>query len=196
VTLIASRSCSKIAALKHSTFCLSRFRAGPLLRSNEGFSIPGDEFLDRHRLAATDFGDITVGTGENAVTVIDRNLLQMLDDKRLSRIGAECTGITVKRCRGLVQKAPSSTRIFLGSDAEKILRAAIPFGSFGVAFRNVTHYKHRVPFEVGPFRITPFLNNHSTFDAYSFLVEADGRSLFYSADFRGTVEKRPCSINF
>ena len=52
---------------------------------------------------------------------------------------------------GLIQKAPSSTQIFIGSDAEKILRAAIPFGSFGMAFRNVTHYKHRVPFEVGPF---------------------------------------------
>jgi ribonuclease J len=90
---------------------------------------------------------------------------------------------------GLVQKAPSSTRFFLGSDAEKILRAAIPFGSFGVAFRNVTHYKHRVPFEVGPFQVTPFLNDHSAFDAYSFLVEADGRSLFYSADFRGHGRK-------
>lgn len=90
---------------------------------------------------------------------------------------------------GLVQKAPSSTHIFIGSDAEKILRAAIPFGSFGVAFRNVTHYKHRVPFEVGPFQITAFLNDHSAFDAYSFLVEADGRSLFYSADLRGHGRK-------
>ena len=90
---------------------------------------------------------------------------------------------------GLIQKAPSSTRIFIGSDAEKILRAAIPFGSFGVAFQNVTHYKHRVRFEVGPFQITPFLNDHSAFDAYSFLVEADGKSLFYSADLRGHGRK-------
>ena len=90
---------------------------------------------------------------------------------------------------GLIQKAPSSTRIFIGSDAEKILRAAIPFGSFGVAFKNVTHYQHRVRFEAGPFQITPFLNDHSAFDAYSFLVEADGKSLFYSADFRGHGRK-------
>jgi hypothetical protein len=40
--------------------------------SDEGFAISGDEFLDRHRGAATYIGDITVGTGENAVTVIDR----------------------------------------------------------------------------------------------------------------------------
>ena len=90
---------------------------------------------------------------------------------------------------GLIQKAPSSTHIFIGSDAEKILRAAIPFGSFGVAFQNVTHYTHRVRLEIGPFQITPFLNDHSAFDAYSFLVEADGKSLFYSADFRGHGRK-------
>ncbi|MDO8431848.1 MAG: MBL fold metallo-hydrolase [Candidatus Binatus sp.] len=90
---------------------------------------------------------------------------------------------------GLIQKARSSTRVFIGSDAEKILRAAIPFGSFGVVFQNVTHYQHRVCFEVGPFKITPFLNDHSAFDAYSFLVEADGQSLFYSADLRGHGRK-------
>jgi ribonuclease J len=33
------------------------------------------------------------------------------------------------------------------------------------------------------------LNDHSAFDAYSFLVEADGKSLFYSADFRGHGRK-------
>src|SRR6266404_52763 len=71
------------------------------LRSREGVSIPGDELLDRHRLAATDFSDVVVGAGKDAVTVIDRNLLQMLHDKRLSRIGAGCTGIIIKGRRGV-----------------------------------------------------------------------------------------------
>jgi len=90
---------------------------------------------------------------------------------------------------GLIQKAQPETHIFIGSDAEKILRAAMPFGSFGMTFGNVTHYKHRVPFEVGPFLITPFLNDHSAFDAYSFLVQSDGKSLFYTADLRGHGRK-------
>src|SRR5713226_2589935 len=83
-----------------------------LAKSGEGLTIPADEFLDCHRLAATDFGDITVGTGENAVTVIDRNLLQMLADKRHSRIGAECTGITIKGRRGV------STRLIRTGEAK------------------------------------------------------------------------------
>jgi ribonuclease J len=65
----------------------------------------------------------------------------------------------------------------------------MPFGSFGMRFRNVTHYEHRLPFDSGPFRITPFLNDHSAFDAYSFLVESDGKRLFYTADLRGHGRK-------
>jgi len=94
---------------------------------------------------------------------------------------------------GLIQKAPSSIHIFIGSAAEKILRAAILFGSFGVSYRNVTHYEHRVFFEVGPFLITPFLNDHSAFDVYSFLVEAAGK---FPPISEATVARRASSTNF
>lgn len=40
------------------------------------------------------------------------------------------------------------------------------------------------PFEVGAFRITPFLTDHSAFDAYMLLIEADGKRVFYTGDFR------------
>ena len=43
--------------------------------------------------------------------------------------------------------------------------------------------------QVGPFRITPYLVDHSAFDAYSLLVEADGKRLFYSGDFRAHGRK-------
>ena len=49
---------------------------------------------------------------------------------------------------------------------------------------------HRTPVEIGPFRVTPFLVDHSAFDAYSLLVEADGKRVFYSGDFRGHGRKR------
>ena len=42
---------------------------------------------------------------------------------------------------------------------------------------------------MGGFRITPFLNDHSAFDAYSLLIEADGRRLFYTGDIRGHGRK-------
>lgn len=39
-------------------------------------------------------------------------------------------------------------------------------------------------FEIGPFKITPFLCDHSAFQAFAFLVECDGEKLFYSGDVR------------
>lgn len=86
---------------------------------------------------------------------------------------------------GLVRFAHSSVPVYIGKDAANLLRAAQAFGPFGAEFPNVIHYKHRKSFQVGPFRITPYLNDHSAFDAYSFLVETDKKTLFYSGDIRG-----------
>jgi ribonuclease J len=45
------------------------------------------------------------------------------------------------------------------------------------------------PFIIGDFTITPYWADHSAFDAYSFLVEAKGKKLFYSGDFRSHGRK-------
>jgi len=43
--------------------------------------------------------------------------------------------------------------------------------------------------QIGSFVITPYLMDHSAFDAYGFLVSAGGKSLFYTGDFRGHGRK-------
>lgn len=50
------------------------------------------------------------------------------------------------------------------------------------------------PCRIRNFTITPFLVDHSAFDAYSFLIEADGKRIFYSGDFRGHGRK-PKTLN-
>ena len=42
---------------------------------------------------------------------------------------------------------------------------------------------------IGPFALTPFLVDHSAFDAYAMLIEAAGRRLFYTGDIRGHGRK-------
>jgi ribonuclease J len=49
--------------------------------------------------------------------------------------------------------------------------------------------RDRQPFEIGPFRITPYLVDHSAYDAYALLIEAEGRRLFYSGDIRAHGRK-------
>jgi len=54
---------------------------------------------------------------------------------------------------------------------------------------NASIVKHLRSFQVGAFKITPYLVDHSAFDALAFLVEAEGRRIFYSGDFRGHGRK-------
>ena len=49
--------------------------------------------------------------------------------------------------------------------------------------------KHMRPFQIKDFKITPYLVDHSAFDALAFLVEAEGKKVFYSGDFRGHGRK-------
>lgn len=86
---------------------------------------------------------------------------------------------------GLVSFAHPSIPVYIGEEANRMLRAAMSFGPFGAEFSITRHYSHRKPFDIGPFRLTPYLADHSAFDAYSFLIEADGKRLFYSGDLRG-----------
>jgi ribonuclease J len=51
------------------------------------------------------------------------------------------------------------------------------------------YLEDRRTFSVGPFDVTPYLVCHSGFDAYAFLVQAGGKQLFYSGDFRGHGRK-------
>ena len=46
------------------------------------------------------------------------------------------------------------------------------------------------PFTIGDFTVTPYLMDHSGPDALAFLVEAEGKRVFYSGDFRAHGRKR------
>lgn len=88
---------------------------------------------------------------------------------------------------GLIHLLPD-VPVWIGQHAADILRAACFWGS-GADLREVGHLRDRVPMQIGPFTVTPYLADHSGFDAYSLLVEAGGRRLFYTGDFRGHGRK-------
>ncbi|MFC7483090.1 hypothetical protein ACFQX7_28080 [Luedemannella flava] len=68
--------------------------------------------------------------------------------------------------------------VWIGKAAADILRAAEFWGT-GIDLREQGHLHDQQTVTIGPFTITPYLVDHSAFDAYSLLVEADGRRLFY-----------------
>ncbi len=90
---------------------------------------------------------------------------------------------------GLLPKVGASVPVYIGEPASRILSEAAFFTPLGISRQPSGYLRHRQAFDLGPFRVTPFLNDHSAFDAYSLLIEADGRRLFYTGDMRAHGRK-------
>jgi ribonuclease J len=90
---------------------------------------------------------------------------------------------------GLAGLLPEAVPLFMGAATARILREAQFFTPMGLDRQPAGLLADRQPLVVGPFTITPFLVDHSAFDAYALLVEADGRRLLYTGDFRAHGRK-------
>jgi ribonuclease J len=90
---------------------------------------------------------------------------------------------------GLAPLVSKEIPIIIGSATQRILQAAGNFLPNTVSFQKTIEIKDKTPVILGPFTLTPYLMDHSAYDAYALLVEADGQRLFYSGDFRGHGRK-------
>ena len=90
---------------------------------------------------------------------------------------------------GLAPHASPDIPIAIGESAGRIMAAAAQFTPIGAEL-GVSHYlRDRQPIELEPFTVTPFLVDHSGYDAYALLIEAEGDRLFYSGDLRAHGRK-------
>ena len=90
---------------------------------------------------------------------------------------------------GLAKHVRPEVPIWIGEGAHNILKAASPWVPNEHAFADSHFLADGMSVEIGPFRVTPFLVDHSAFDAYALLVEAEGKRVFYSGDFRAHGRK-------
>lgn len=90
---------------------------------------------------------------------------------------------------GLADLVAPSVPIFIGEHAAAILNEAVFFVPGVRPFPLAGHLRHREPLSFGPFTVTPWLVDHSAFDAYALLVEAGGRRLLYTGDVRARGRK-------
>lgn len=81
---------------------------------------------------------------------------------------------------------------YIGEDSLKIMRIPIELLSHLQggqktlqSLSRMRTYRTMQPVEVGDIRVTPFLTSHSAFDAHMLLVEADGKRILHTGDFRG-----------
>lgn len=90
---------------------------------------------------------------------------------------------------GLIDRVSNRVPVFIGEVGRDLIDATRMFLR-RAPYRNEFCYLGAwKPFQIGDLRITPYLVDHSACDAYAFLVEGEGRRIFYSGDFRAHGRK-------
>jgi len=107
---------------------------------------------------------------------------------------------------GLMRFIHPKIPIYMSLGTKCLAEVSNLFLDAGVKLGEVKTFEMWKPFHVGEFIITPYLMDHSAPDATAFLIEADGKRIFYSGDFRGhgrkgivlkrLVENPPDNINY
>jgi len=93
---------------------------------------------------------------------------------------------------GLIDTIDPTTPIYIGNLAKNLLDATRLFlndPTKPLYANDFQFYDKWKSFSIGDFKLTPYLMDHSSVDAYGFLIEAEGQRIFYSGDFRGHGNK-------
>lgn len=90
---------------------------------------------------------------------------------------------------GLIAALDPGIPVFIGELGKKLIEATRILIGKPLFSKNFRHFKSWESFSIGDFTVTPYLVDHSAVDAYGFLIEADGKRVFYSGDFRAHGRK-------
>jgi ribonuclease J len=90
---------------------------------------------------------------------------------------------------GLMASLQPGTPVYIGKLARSLIDATQVFLGRDRYALDFHDFKAWQPFTIGEFTITPYLVDHSATDAYAFLIEAEGKRLFYSGDLRSHGRK-------
>lgn len=77
-----------------------------------------------------------------------------------------------------------SIPVYLGEATRKIIDLTAIFTLQPFKISNFKCFDKQTPFTIGDITITPYYNDHSAFDSYGFLIEGEGKRVYYSGDFR------------
>lgn len=90
---------------------------------------------------------------------------------------------------GLIVDANPSIPIYMSELGKRLIDAARIFSHQAPLSNDFHFFKPWIPLDIGPFKITPYLMDHSSPDAFAFLVEAYGERVFYTGDLRAHGRK-------
>ena len=145
--------------------------------------------------------ELTAENGERIIVDLglpldsEDNTVDLLPDiKGLKNKTEDLLGILISHPHqdhyGLCKHIDKTIPIYMGKSVASIMDVCINHHlPDAFAFGNVQIFEGQKSFNIGPFTITPYLVDHSAYGANAFLIEADGKHLFYSGDFRSHGRK-------
>lgn len=89
---------------------------------------------------------------------------------------------------GLVYRAHKDIPVYMGEGCYNIIRASDRYKE-QETITPKGFLRHRQKIVIGDITVTPFLCDHSAFDSYMLLCEAQGESVLYTGDFRSNGRK-------
>lgn len=90
---------------------------------------------------------------------------------------------------GLIKNLHPEVTCYISEPTLRLIESTALFTGNGVHIEKHRTFCLGVAFNVGDLKITPFLVDHSAFDAHAFLIEDGMTRVFYSGDFRGHGRK-------
>lgn len=90
---------------------------------------------------------------------------------------------------GLLPYLNKSVPIFALKGTKRIIEVAHLFGQTAFNPENITEVLAWKPFLIDDFQVTPYLADHSAIDSCGYLIEGEGKRIFYTGDFRSHGRK-------
>ena len=97
---------------------------------------------------------------------------------------------------GLLRYIHPAISVYLSKGTRKIIDISALFLQSAQPPARVCEFNMYKPFQIGDFRIMPFLMDHSAFDAAAFEISDKEKTIIYTGDFRGHGRKSVCLDRF
>ncbi|MCK8818143.1 MBL fold metallo-hydrolase [Natroniella sulfidigena] len=108
--------------------------------------------------------------------------------------GNEIAGVLISHAHqdhyGFFNYVHDSISFYLGEATKELIDLTTTFTPLEGTIENYNFFSSGNKFSCGDFEVTPYLMDHSAFDAYAFLIKADGKRVIYSGDFRAHGRKK------
>jgi len=144
---------------------------------------------EKHRIVIDCGANLPGSETDDGIT--DEQLLEKLFHR-----GEPCDGVLFSHYHGdhigLYKEIPEEYPLYIGATAKKMMECltkrldSIP-GTMKKGLprvQGIRPYFPKKPLIFGDIKVTPYITDHSALDAYMFFIEADGKNILYTGDFR------------